>query len=69
MDASAIRDASYPDQAFLRMMIPNHASALMMADMVLNGDPSPKVAALAASITADQAQESAEIQALRTTTP
>jgi uncharacterized protein (DUF305 family) len=66
MDGSAIRDAKNPDQEFLRMMIPHHAGALMMADMVLNGDPSPEVAELANTIIEDQAREIAQMQDLRT---
>jgi uncharacterized protein (DUF305 family) len=66
MDGSAIRDANNPDQQFLRMMIPHHAGALMMADMVLNGDPSPEVAELANTIIEDQAREIAQMQDLRT---
>jgi uncharacterized protein (DUF305 family) len=38
----------------------------MMSDMVLNGDPSPEVAALANSIIDDQAKEIAQMQDLRT---
>jgi uncharacterized protein (DUF305 family) len=67
MDSTAIRDAANPDQEFLRMMIPHHAGALMMADMVLNGTPSDEVAKLANTIIADQAAEIAEMQELRTT--
>lgn len=66
MDGSAIRDAKNPDQEFLRMMIPHHAGALMMSDMVLNGDPSPEVAELANTIIEDQAKEIAQMQDLRT---
>lgn len=66
MDGSAISDAKNPDQEFLRMMIPHHAGALMMADMVLNGDPSPEVAELANTIIEDQAREIAQMQDLRT---
>jgi uncharacterized protein (DUF305 family) len=67
MDSTAIRDSANPDQEFLRMMIPHHAGALMMADMVLNGTPSDEVAKLANTIIADQAAEIAEMQELRTT--
>lgn len=66
MDGSAIREAKNPDQEFLRMMIPHHAGALMMSDMVLNGDPSPEVAGLANTIIEDQAREIAQMQDLRT---
>lgn len=66
MSPDAITGAADPDQAFLRMMIPHHAGALMMADMVLNGSPNADVRALAEAIIADQAKEIAEMQALRT---
>ena len=66
MSPEAISGAANPDQAFLRMMIPHHAGALLMADMVLNGTPNADVKALAEAIIADQSQEIAEMQALRT---
>lgn len=66
MSPDAITGAANPDQAFLRMMIPHHAGALMMADMVLNGTPNADVKALAEAIIADQSEEIAEMQALRT---
>ncbi len=66
MSPDAITGAADPDQAFLRMMIPHHAGALMMADMVLNGSPNADVRALAEAIIADQAKEIAEMQAMRT---
>lgn len=67
MSPDAITGAANPDQAFLRMMIPHHAGALMMADMVLNGTPNADVKKLAETIIADQAQEIAEMQEMRTT--
>jgi uncharacterized protein (DUF305 family) len=66
MSPEAITDAANPDQAFLRMMIPHHAGALMMADMVLNGTPNADVKKLAETIIADQAEEIAEMQEMRT---
>lgn len=66
MSPEAVSGAANPDQAFLRMMIPHHAGALLMADMVLNGDPNADVKALAEKIIADQSAEIAEMQALRT---
>ncbi len=66
MSPEAVSGAANPDQAFLRMMIPHHAGALLMADMVLNGKPNADVKALAEAIIADQSQEVAEMQALRT---
>ncbi|MFM9098445.1 MAG: DUF305 domain-containing protein [Phycisphaerales bacterium] len=47
MTAEAVSGAANPDQAFLRMMIPHHAGAIMMADMVLNGTPNADVKTLA----------------------
>lgn len=67
MSPEAITDAANPDQAFLRMMITHHASALMMADTVLNGSPDADVRELAETIIADQAKEIAEMQEMRTT--
>lgn len=67
MSPEAITGASNPDEAFLRMMIPHHAGAIMMADMVLNGTPNADVRTLAEAIIADQAAEIAEMQDLRTT--
>lgn len=65
MSPDAITGAANPDQEFLRMMIPHHAGALMMADMVLNGTPDADVRKLAETIIADQAAEIAEMQEMR----
>ncbi len=65
MDGTAIATASNPDLEFLTEMIPHHAGALMMANMVSNGTPRAQVATLAANITASQSAEIAEIQELR----
>ncbi|MFM9098446.1 MAG: DUF305 domain-containing protein, partial [Phycisphaerales bacterium] len=64
--AEAVSGAANPDQAFLRMMIPHHAGAIMMADMVLNGTPNADVKELAETIIADQSAEIAEMQKMRT---
>lgn len=67
MSPDAITSAQQPDQAFLRMMIPHHAGALLMADMVLNSSSTnADVTALAEKIIADQSKEIAEMQGLRT---
>jgi len=66
MTAEAVSGAANPDQAFLRMMIPHHAGAIMMADMVLNGTPNAAVKKLAETIIADQSAEIAEMQQMRT---
>ena len=65
MSPEAITGAADPDEAFLRMMIPHHAGALLMADMVLNGQPNADVKALANQIIDAQAKEIAEMQQLR----
>ena len=66
MTSDAVSGAADPDQAFLRMMIPHHAGALLMADMVLNGkDVNEEVKKLAESIIADQSGEIAEMQGMR----
>ena len=67
MSADAITGAANPDEAFLRMMIPHHAGALLMADMVLNGTPNAEVKALANRIIEAQSKEIAQMQEMRTT--
>lgn len=65
MDADVIRTSADPDRAFLQMMIPHHAGAVMMADMTLASDPRGEVKGLAKQIIADQSNEIAAIQAMR----
>jgi len=65
MDADAVRTSPDPDRAFLRLMIPHHAGAVMMADMTLASDPKGEVKGLATRIIADQSKEIATIQAMR----
>lgn len=67
MSPEAVSGAKDPDQAFLRLMIPHHAGAILMADMVLNDSPDADVKALAEAIIAAQSKEIAQMQALRTT--
>ena len=67
MSPEAITGAANPDEAFLRMMIPHHAGALLMADMVLNGTPNAEVKALANRIIEAQSKEIAQMQEMRTT--
>lgn len=66
MTAQSVSGADNPDQAFLRMMIPHHAGAILMADMVLNDTPDDAVEALAKTIIDDQSGEIAEMQKMRT---
>lgn len=53
------------DRAFLRLMIPHHASAIMMAESVMMGSPREEVGMLADGIIAAQAKEIGEMQRWR----
>jgi len=65
MDHDAIRTADDPDLAFLEGMVPHHAGALLMADMVLAGEPREELAGLAREIIAAQSHEIGEMQRQR----
>ena len=65
MTGEAVSGAKDPDEAFLRLMIPHHAGAILMADMVLNGAPDADVRTLAEGIIDAQSAEIAEMQQLR----
>ena len=54
------------DHAFLTMMIPHHASAILMADEENNHGGDPQLRTLSQSIIAAQAKEIGEMQALLT---
>ena len=64
-DMAELEATKEPDRVFLRMMIPHHAGALLMADAVLAGSPRAEVADLAARIVAAQATEVGEMQRIR----
>jgi uncharacterized protein (DUF305 family) len=53
------------ERAFLRMMIPHHAGAIMMAEAVMMGSPRGDVARLANEITAAQSKEIGQMQRWR----
>ncbi len=53
------------DRAFLRMMIPHHASAIMMAEAVMMDDPRAEVGDLATTVVAVQAAEIGQMQRWR----
>ena len=55
------------DRAFLRMMIPHHASAIVMAEGVMMGSPREEVGMLADEIIAAQAKEIGQMQQWRET--
>ena len=65
MDMDELRTTGEVDRAFLRMMIPHHAGALLMADAVLAGEPRSDVAQLARRVIAAQATEIGAMQQMR----
>ncbi|MFN8123852.1 MAG: DUF305 domain-containing protein [Thermoleophilia bacterium] len=65
MDMGELESTKEPDRVFLRMMIPHHAGALLMADAVLAGDPRNEVADLARRIVAAQSNEIGDMQRVR----
>jgi uncharacterized protein (DUF305 family) len=65
MDHASIETADDPDREFLRLMIPHHAGAILMADMLLAGEPRDELAQLAREIIAAQSTEIGEMQAMR----
>lgn len=65
MDHQAIRIADDPDLAFVDAMVPHHAGALLMADMVLAGDPRADLAGLARRIIDAQSREIGEMAVVR----
>ena len=67
MDMSALEAASGEDfdRMFLAMMIPHHASAIVMADSVKLGTPRPETTTLADTIIAAQSKEIGQMQKWR----
>lgn len=59
-----LRAAPNPDEMFLTMMIPHHASAISMADEERQNGSDPELLELAQKIIDDQAKEIGEMQAL-----
>ena len=55
------------DRAFLRMMIPHHASAIAMAENVMMGSPREELSTLTDEIIAAQAKEIGQMQQWRET--
>lgn len=64
-DMGELESTKEPDRVFLRMMIPHHAGALLMADAVLAGSPRAEVADLAIAIVAAQSTEIGDMQRIR----
>jgi uncharacterized protein (DUF305 family) len=65
MDMDELRATAEPDRVFLRMMQPHHAGAVLMADMVLQGNPRKEVSDLAKQIVAAQSDEMGSMQEMR----
>jgi uncharacterized protein (DUF305 family) len=65
MNMNDLRTAREPDRTFLRLMIPHHAGALLMADSVLAGNPRAKVDRLARLIVDAQSIEIGAMQEMR----
>lgn len=67
MDMGALEAASAErfDRVFLAMMIPHHASAVVMADSVKLGTPRPEMTTLADTIISAQSKEIGQMQRWR----
>lgn len=61
---SDVAKAPNPDRAFLSMMLPHHASAIVMADEQTRSGTNPQVTTLARSIVTAQAREIGQMQAM-----
>lgn len=61
---SEISKSTDPDSAFLRLMIPHHAMAIVMADTETRYGNNPQVRSLAQSMIASQSQELGDMQSL-----
>lgn len=64
-DMGRLETADDFDRAFLRMMIPHHASAITMTDQVMMSGPRGEIQALADEIVAAQSKEIGEMQRWR----
>jgi uncharacterized protein (DUF305 family) len=58
----ALQNASDFDLEFIQQMIPHHQMGVMMAQMVLTGNPSPEIKKLAESIIKSQTNEINQMQ-------
>ena len=61
---SEVDAASNPDQTFLRLMIPHHATAIVMADEQARNGADARLKSMAGSIVAAQGKELGQMQAL-----
>jgi uncharacterized protein (DUF305 family) len=66
-DMRELESATDVDKTFLQMMLPHHASAIVMADQEVRRGSNAEVKAIAQKIISDQAKEIGEIQQLLTT--
>jgi ABC-type sugar transport system substrate-binding protein len=61
---SMVASAAQPDREFLLLMIPHHASAIVMADEEAKDGADPEVKTLSQSIYTDQAAQIGQMQQL-----
>jgi uncharacterized protein (DUF305 family) len=61
---SLVASAAHPDRAFLLMMIPHHASAIIMANEEATAGADPALKTLSQSIYTDQAAQIGQMQQL-----
>jgi uncharacterized protein (DUF305 family) len=61
---SEVDAASNPDQTFLRLMIPHHATAIVMADEEARNGADERLKSMAGNIVAAQGKEIGQMQAL-----
>lgn len=62
--AGQVSAATDPDRTFLKLMIPHHAMAVLMADTQVKSGTDSQLKQLAASIVSGQAKEIGDMQAL-----
>lgn len=65
MDMGELESTKEPDRVFLRMMVPHHAGAIVMADQLAQRSKNAEMAAFAKHIVAHQATEVGQMQTLR----
>ena len=65
MDLDALRAAKNPDLAFLTMMLPHHAGAVITANAAMGDSQHPELAALQKQIVAAQSAEMGAMQQMR----
>lgn len=67
MDMGRLEQSADPDRTFLQQMIPHHAGAIIMSDLVVNRSTNADLVALATAIVAAQAAEIGRMQSMLAT--